>query len=1498
MPSPIEQLLNNINPPAVRPLARYDVNKIRRGGQPLSNLQFNTAQRAILTGKPVFKQTNDHGILNDIVGLPGNLVRDATETAMGLFSPWKWVPSILHSLESGDPNSLLPLIPGYTTANNLVEGNFHDILTHPAGTALDILPYAHIALPHIGESLYGRGAAAAAEDVANEVPKFTTIKEPATFKGKPLVDANLNPIFNERRVPVMPIEQANEAGKVAPHLLERTLIEDRPAIDALKEDIAKNGMHTPIDILHRNGKNILWDGNHRLIAANELGLKEVPYRYVNETGEAVPHPVTPKPTEPTSPFRADLTPRQVRIAEAMREGKPGRTIFQALPERLSNPEEGIFGRRLTDMRQRAEINRAMAQFNRGFQHQTLKEYTLPLQDIFKDFDIGERRQFAQWWENFDENNPTQWTDVKGVVHEVPQKLQDAFPKVKEIADNLENSANDYLQNVWYKGRQLSYHKGSPVISAQEDIAKAQARLEAAQTAARDAREAWLKHQMEEVQPKTPVTVSRVVEPGSKATFEAGPVAERPTNPLYTEQDSLDARRILNGTYTSGRARPIYMAEDSELALGQGNEHPVKITLDKDKIPETRPNASKPFGQGEVLATHDVPPEAISEVRVPNVEQTVSPSAPDWLRDPHAGLRADLERRGFVGTVEGDETVYRRVTKEVNPVEPRPPVYSTLPRKSARLFRVQDRIDAETARLERLYNERNLASTREKFTQIGQRINNSEATLRKLQAERELLSRREMLVHNLTQSGNANFHVSPEDYDLLGIRGQGELAPAKAYRKALQELDTARKEAIKSRVKFESTLRANAPATYYPRIQDEVLRRIVEKARAANPHFLEGSQNFDWETTAAALDNELKGRGPVEAGLVTKKELNQITREVESTWQQMSADGFHPQYLSNVPESRFSSVLDPNLFRGGAVKDEPYAVRARTRDITPSGVQDPVIGLTAPAMSLLRRESLREFYNTHLSPLLKSESDLDAWLDSEIAKGQFKPLKPGESFMDRRNSIKASRWSAFDRENIDPELAQFFPKGERIYLPKEVNDTVHQMFTPKSDRLESISKANIHGMRVFRTAVMGMSAKHLAHILFGGLSMLLMRGGMEELSPSRMQAAWRMAKEEVMPKELSAGVDFYSGNQLAAGNLPAAEATNVAQKVGGTVARAFTKVQKFEERIANFERSLSYLSELERIMSGKRTPHLSTIENAEIRSAIEAGDTAKAIDLAKKGAISHANKALIDFDGMLPAERGIVRNIFPFYAFTRHIFKYALTYPIDYPLRASFVYRLGEIVQKDMQDQGLPEQWMRYLTFGPDKEGNVTNVDLRFLNPFRSLPDDATGSGLVNTLNPFLGYAMEWAGVNPWTTSPERFPDIRYNPQTGYVETKRKPFSLLGLVATVIPQAGALGLITGGKYGETSPVGISNQLSRYGFIPGLPHHDNINLQRATDTLGQFEVAQSVVSNALRTGDTSALRDWNLVPVPGQSKLVPGALLAKVIEGLPKNGLSPKRQLGVR
>jgi len=60
--------------------------------------------------------------------------------------------------------------------------------------------------------------------------------------------------------------------------------EERPYIEKLMRDIEASGMKRPVTVVvYPDGSKKLWEGHHRLVAAQKLGLKDIPTRFVGPT---------------------------------------------------------------------------------------------------------------------------------------------------------------------------------------------------------------------------------------------------------------------------------------------------------------------------------------------------------------------------------------------------------------------------------------------------------------------------------------------------------------------------------------------------------------------------------------------------------------------------------------------------------------------------------------------------------------------------------------------------------------------------------------------------------------------------------------------------------------------------------------------------------------------------------------------------------------------------------------------------------------------------------------------------------------------------------------------------------------------------------------------------------------------------------------------------------------------------------------------------------------
>jgi hypothetical protein len=216
---------------------------------------------------------------------------------------------------------------------------------------------------------------------------------------------------------------------------------------------------------------------------------------------------------------------------------------------------------------------------------------------------------------------------------------------------------------------------------------------------------------------------------------------------------------------------------------------------------------------------------------------------------------------------------------------------------------------------------------------------------------------------------------------------------------------------------------------------------------------------------------------------------------------------------------------------------------------------------------------------------------------------------------------------------------------------------------------------------------------------------------------------------------------------------------------------------------------------------------------------------------------------------------------PFYGWTRHLLHYVATYPIDHPVRAMI---LSQVIAQQWQDwdTGLPQSMMYLFEIGgTGPDGNATELDIRQLDPLRSVVDVFTLGGFVSSLNPAIQTAFQAFGVNPESGGPEQlYPTMTLNSFTG----KEQPTST-SLAGTIgdgigqyIPEASVIDHFTAwSSYTKWAKANnhqaYENQLYSALSFPWIPQ--KINLRQ---TISQTEIANY---NVARDSATAALNDPN-------------------------------------
>ena len=115
-------------------------------------------------------------------------------------------------------------------------------------------------------------------------------------------------------VRTLPLEEVSKLETRIPIDLIRR--DEAVEIKRLTEEIQREGITEPITIrIREDGSMIVWDGIHRLIVAQDLGIKDIPVRFIGEEGLGVRKPPT-EPKPPVTPPAEGVPVKKVAAVEA------------------------------------------------------------------------------------------------------------------------------------------------------------------------------------------------------------------------------------------------------------------------------------------------------------------------------------------------------------------------------------------------------------------------------------------------------------------------------------------------------------------------------------------------------------------------------------------------------------------------------------------------------------------------------------------------------------------------------------------------------------------------------------------------------------------------------------------------------------------------------------------------------------------------------------------------------------------------------------------------------------------------------------------------------------------------------------------------------------------------------------------------------------------------------------------------------------------------------
>ena len=300
-------------------------------------------------------------------------------------------------------------------------------------------------------------------------------------------------------------------------------------------------------------------------------------------------------------------------------------------------------------------------------------------------------------------------------------------------------------------------------------------------------------------------------------------------------------------------------------------------------------------------------------------------------------------------------------------------------------------------------------------------------------------------------------------------------------------------------------------------------------------------------------------------------------------------------------------------------------------------------------------------------------------------------------------------------------------------------------------------------------------------------------------------------------------------------------------VRNPIARVARKSYAMNEYTDNLFRSAVYLAKLE--------------PRAHLWDQLDAGQISPEQFMAQVGSTLSARQALDgalhaagDFQNLTPFERSVVKRLWIFYPWYRHITKLTLSLPVNHPTRVIWTLHLAQMFGDDDQDQ-LPGFLQGSIPLGGDRYLRTGN-----LNPF---------GGVENS--PLLSPGSAVAGLTPAITWPAAIlmgvdlsrggAQISRPPGTERLDSYgrptntplwRNPAELLRYAATQFPQGrAAYGAIEDPvlRYGQGSPVLVqgetiptgSSRWSTVGRLFGVPLPERIDVAAINQRRAEREAA---------------------------------------------------------
>jgi hypothetical protein len=681
--------------------------------------------------------------------------------------------------------------------------------------------------------------------------------------------------------------------------------------------------------------------------------------------------------------------------------------------------------------------------------------------------------------------------------------------------------------------------------------------------------------------------------------------------------------------------------------------------------------------------------------------------------------------------------------------------------------------------------------------------------------------------------------------LPGPRGNQSLA-------AIANIRTDIRRAVAADKVHKRVLDESVPARFQPLVEREAMSRLQR-------HYVANAAS---DTQEAAIMQAFADRNYTAIDGWDEGLRKDFMEDAGRMWGELKASGHDPIFVHRAPTNAEIALQYPQIRE---TLNTVSQVKKRTMDMTPHA-QDMNIALGHQAMELINRKVSEQFVDTLKDTMAHTTNELtQRYMPAAQARAKVDPSKDVTGHL---QELMNREWGQWTPGEMTPWKAGKVTagSGENLWLPKAVQNNLKRM-APGPGKLTSPLDPI---MTAFRTALLPLSPRWHIYNIIGGAAMLQARTG---------PGVWRyLGDARAILKDVKAGGTGEIGRLADTGGLPDALRRSL-----GTIGRDTIEFNYYgtktlkrlaDQAAANHPRGHAYIQSLEKVTdAGQKVIEKSFNMNAffddtyRVMAYLEGFDKSLTRGLTPEAAqvagLTKARKIMQSWDSMTPIERQVIRHVFPFYGFMSHIFKYAMTYPFDHPIRASL---MGSFARNEIEDlgTGIPQSFLSAFVLGePDERGNVTTVNFGGMNPFRDVASMMTLAGLAGNTNPIVGTILEQLGVNTAQGGPELYPNLQYDPRTGRLKADAGN-PAMNLIQNTIPQTRVLAGLAGASdeyksLYERDPKAAGRYLRSQLGLPVVVKDINLPQEHFKAEIARDEGLRDALKKALK-GDTSDLRKY--------------------------------------